>query len=547
MALVRPKPPAGSVQDSGSIQTLFSKPSSTGRKRRGAGIPVAPFVECRRLAWEVRRVSLNVRRGCLAVIILVAQLLACRDGSGQGMAQVGWQLRRIRSADLTARMREAVNSPLIAGSSDLDRYLDRLELETATRVRDGEFEHLIHYLLQSRRFTTLPPIEPALSAREYVEALPPAERERLLGADSGRVPESDRIPLRVRARIEQFLHRLKSSRLRDEDGETDPRWRYFTTLIASDKRSPADLLRREYGRTMRFLYRKEFLAREVGKEAQAGYVASLYRTRAHSTDTQLEAGYAVEVALAAIGQAGRERPRMERVLIVGPGHDLAPRTGFLDALPPQSLQPFTLADSLVRHGLADLARLQIHAVDINPRVVEHLERLTVRQPGRVPGLRRLELVSGIAEGDGLSFTADFRDYFRVLGGGIGRVIDERSPPAPLGHLAKRVELDARLGVVISARRLNIIAERYDPSPRFDLIVVTNVFPYFDNRLELPLAVANLAAMLGPGGWLVHNELPIIGEAIFQAAGLPVEQVRTLVIASGSGQPLFDGVVIHRKQ
>lgn len=544
MALVRPKPPAGSVQDSGSIQSLFSKPSSTGRKRRGAGIPVAPFVECSRLAWEVRRVSLNVRRGCLAVIILVAQLLACRDGSGQGVARVGWQLRRIGSADLTARMREAVNSPVIAGSGHLDRYLDRLELETATRVRDGEFEHLINYLLQSRRFTTLPPIEPALSAREYVEALAPAERERLLGADSGRVPESDRVPLRVRARIEQFLHRLKSSRLRD--GETDPRWRYFTTLIASDKRSPADLLRREYGRTMRFLYRKEFLAREVGKEAQAGYVASLYRTRAHSTDTQLEAGYAVEVALAAIGQAGRERPRMERVLIVGPGHDLAPRTGFLDALPPQSLQPFTLADSLVRHGLADLARLQIHAVDINPRVVEHLERLTAVGAGGVSSLPRLELVSGVAEGNGLSFTADFRDYFRVLGGGIGRVIDERSPSAPQGHLAKRVELDARLGVVLSARRLNIIAERYDPSPRFDLIVVTNVFPYFETRLELPLAVANLAAMLRPGGWLVHNELPIIGESIFPAVGLPVEQVRTLVIASGVGPPLFDGFVIHRK-
>jgi hypothetical protein len=101
-------------------------------------------------------------------------------------------------------------------------------------------------------------------------------------------------------------------------------------------------------------------------------------------------------------------------------------------------------------------------------------------------------------------------------------------------------------VVLSARRLNIIAERYDPSPRFDLIVVTNVFPYFETRLELPLAVANLAAMLRPGGWLVHNELPIIGESIFPAVGLPVEQVRTLVIASGVGPPLFDGFVIHRK-
>jgi hypothetical protein len=86
----------------------------------------------------------------------------------------------------------------------------------------------------------------------------------------------------------------------------------------------------------------------------------------------------------------------------------------------------------VRHGLADLARLQIHAVDINPRVVEHLERLTAVGAGGVSSLPRLELVSGVAEGNGLSFTADFRDYFRVLGGGIGRVIDERFAIRPAG-------------------------------------------------------------------------------------------------------------------
>jgi hypothetical protein len=85
-------------------------------------------------------------------------------------------------------------------------------------------------------------------------------------------------------------------------------------------------------------------------------------------------------------------------------------------------------------------------------VVEHLERLTAGQPRKRAGAPTAELVSGVSRRGWVELTADFRDYFRVLGGGIGRVIDERSPPAPLGHLAKRVELDARLRSGHLARR-----------------------------------------------------------------------------------------------
>jgi predicted TPR repeat methyltransferase len=57
--------------------------------------------------------------------------------------------------------------------------------------------------------------------------------------------------------------------------------------------------------------------------------------------------------------------------------------------------------------------------------------------------------------------------------------------------------------------LDIVAQRID-GPPFDLMVATNVFVYYD-RLDQSLALANVEAMLKPGGILLSNnallELP----------------------------------------
>ena len=47
----------------------------------------------------------------------------------------------------------------------------RLRQTHAARVREGDFDHLVFYLLQSTHFTSLPPIEPALSAKALVDGL----------------------------------------------------------------------------------------------------------------------------------------------------------------------------------------------------------------------------------------------------------------------------------------------------------------------------------------------------------------------------------------
>jgi hypothetical protein len=120
-------------------------------------------------------------------------------------------------------------------------------------------------------------------------------------------------------------------------------------------------------------------------------------------------------------------------------------------------------------------------------------------------------------------------------------------PLPDGHLTGRIEVGPLVTGLISADRLNIIGERYDPSPQFDLVVVTNVFPYFETGLELPLALANLAAMIRPGGYLIHNELSIATAPIFTVVGLPMIQARTMTIATTARDPLFDGVAVHRRE
>ncbi len=97
----------------------------------------------------------------------------------------------------------------------------------------------------------------------------------------------------------------------------------------------------------------------------------------------------------------------------------------------------------------------------------------------------------------------------------------------------------------SAESLDIVTERLDGEP-FDLVIATNILPYFDEG-ELMLALTNIAAMLAPGGVFLHNEARPSMAAMTTALGLPFEQSRHVVIATVRGAPpLFDSVWLHRK-
>jgi hypothetical protein len=407
-------------------------------------------------------------------------------------------------------------------------FVEKTHADSLRRVREGDIDHLVFYLLQSTRFTSLPPIEPALSAKALVESLDAGVRDAFLNAAESRPPA---IPPDVRARVSALLQAL--------DAPTrDPRLTYFRSLVTAETPRGAGRepwLAREYVRAMRFVYQKEFVAQRSEHAADA--VAELYRTRGLSTDTAVEAGYLVSQGLG-VAKALAPDSRIRRVLIIGPGLDLAPRTAFVEQGPPESYQPWAVIDALLSLGLSRADDLEVVGADINPRVVEHLRRAHAAPPS-------LTLVSEIAESGRISFTSEFRDYFTGLGRSIGEI---RPAPGggPPGHLRKIVRVAPSAARALRAEQLDIVTERLTEKP-FDLVVVTNVLPYFDD-VELMLAMHNISSMLAPGGVLLHNEARPLLRDVTAALGLPVEQSRHAIIATvrGAAAPLFDSIWLHRR-
>ena len=390
-------------------------------------------------------------------------------------------------------------------------YVDRVGRDNSRRVREGDLDHLVFYALQSTHFTTRPPIEPALSAKAFVEG-------------------GNRLPSDVTARIKDLLAALDSS-------SSDPRLVFFRALVRTSFPSSADreaALVGEYRRAMRFVYDKEFVARRKGPDA----VAELYRTRGLSTDTAVEAGFVVYSGLGILKALDAAR-EIKRVLIVGPGLDLAPRTSLLEDGPPESYQPWAVIDALLSLGLSAPETLAVIGADINPRVVDHL-----RRAGQLPPM--LTLVSGIAESPSVHLASDYRQYFSSLGRAIGETFDKPLPGDLSWHLFKTVRVRSEIARALSGEQLDIVTSRLTTAP-FDLIIATNILPYFDDA-ELMLATSNIAAMLAPGGVFMHNETrPFLGEAT-EAVGLSFEQLRRVTIASvtGAAAPLTDVVILHRK-
>jgi hypothetical protein len=437
-----------------------------------------------------------------ACLFLLAAFIVCLASPALDSAPAS---KRITWADVVPLQSGLMAKGMTA--SGFSAYVQRTHDENLRRVHEGDLDHLVFYALQSTRFTSLPPIEPAMSAKAF--------------ADSGQIPDA------ARARIAAFATALASK-------SDDPRVSYFRGLMktaAPDPRQRDEILSREYSRVMRFVYEKEFVARRSTNAADA--VIELYRTRGLSTDTAVEAGYVVYLGLGVMKAIAPER-RVRHVLIVGPGLDLAPRTGLVEAGPPESYQPWAIVDALLALGLARVDDLEVVAADINPRVIDHLQRRRADRP-------MLQLVSGIEEAGAVTFSRDYRDYFASLGRAIGNVSGEQLK----GRLKKTLRVRDEAVRIVRAERLDVVTERLD-GPLFDLVVATNILPYFDD-VQVMLAMSNVAGMIAPGGTFLHNEpRPILGE-IATRVGLPLEQSRHVTVADvRAAPPLGDSVFLHRR-
>jgi hypothetical protein len=409
-------------------------------------------------------------------------LLACAALRAAG------PVRDLTWADIAPPLRQ-----LLAGhgirEDDLGERLTAIRDRNRARVGEGERDHLVYYVLQSTDFTKLPPIEPAVSAKEFMS--------------------TGTVPLAVKARINAFNHEDTKAR---STKSRSARMEVFRELIAHE---PVDLAK-EYARAMRFA-------------APAG---ALYQERGLSTDTTIDAGYVVYLSLSALRRLEPAR-QIRTVLIVGPGMDLAPRTGLVEVGEPQSQQPFAVVDALIASGLSTRDSLRVTAADINPRVTGWIRRLRGGQP-------TLSLVAGIREQGLVRLSEDYRDYFAMLGREIG--VERPLRGLEAGRLGKSIAVAGGVTDVLDAETLDITTERIDAG--YDLVVVTNVFPYLSDA-ELLLAIGNIVGMLTPGGVLIHNEpRPVLADALL-ALGLPLLQARSAVVATvEGGKPLYDAAWMH---
>lgn len=220
----------------------------------------------------------------------------------------------------TTAQRLAAELGLTVGS--FSDYVAAQRRSLAERINTGSAEHLTYYVLQSRRFTDLPPLDPLGLARSNAAEIPPEVGARLAA-----------------------WHVSASKELEERH-----------VLVAGlAKKLPAEWTpERCYRHTMAFL--RERLMGTQSPEA----VNALYQRRGLSSDSAKESTAVLEAARPHLG-------RPQRILLAGPGLDLTRREGFDDAAPLSQPQWEWLQERFGETATLD-------AVDVRPEVLAFLRK-----------------------------------------------------------------------------------------------------------------------------------------------------------------------------
>jgi hypothetical protein len=274
-----------------------------------------------------------------------------------------------------------------------------------------------------------------------------------------------------------------------------------------------------YNNLLRVLRERKILAKRAA-DAQGSSLldrSSFFHDRGLSLDTGIIPDFSIEQTLRDLKTRGVLREgQITRVAVIGPGLDFIDKNeeSAFDYYPQQTVQPFALYDSLVRLGLAKAGSLSLTIFDISPRVIEHIQR------ARKNGGYTLQLPRDLAR----PWPPELIAYWRSFGDQIGTAVAPVRPPELFPGLETRA-VRIRPDVVLACEPvdLNIVLERFDlpAADRFDLIVGTNIFVYYD-AFEQTLALENAGAMLRSGGLLLTNDrLPETHAGSMRLAGVTV--------------------------
>ena len=358
----------------------------------------------------------------------------------------------------------ALGAPM-PDAAEWPRWIAAADAATRARVAEGDELSIVNLLMFGTSFTR----EPRLTSRQLDGTDVQAALTRRLDDFERALAKPD-----TNARL-QFAHRLLQS-----GAPVRPRLLSMIDRAVKDAAVHAKLTEEAHALADPSL---EFAER-----------SRLYRGRGLASDTSVRVNFAIEEALRTVAPV---LGRVRHVAVIGPGLDVVDKEEGHDFYPPQTIQPFALIDSLVRLGLADGATLRVTTLDVSARVNDHIAEM-----GRRAGA---QYVMHISLDGTVAWTPGLLRYFAGFGDAIGAPVPVTIPPG-IGPVKLRA-LSVRPSVVqrIAGRDLNIAAETLPLSDdeRFDLIVGTNVFLYYD-RLQQALAMASVSRMLRPGGLLLSN-------------------------------------------
>jgi CheR methyltransferase, SAM binding domain len=388
------------------------------------------------------------------------------------------------------------NIPESERASRWPAWVDEQRTAVAARISQGSDDSLVNLLLFGTSFTTEPRITSTLLAdldrrwnagdRSAQDTLMRAYRRRTTDlVDALAKPGSDERLRFGRAILEQRGHTLSTEAGRRAASD------YLLANVVRVRQEAAALAR-------------ELEAVRALPDPTAAFAerSRVFRQRGLAPDSSVLTQFAVDRALCALRDRGTiPSGSVKRVAIVGPGLDFADKQEGFDFYAPQSLQPFTTMDSLLRCGLATPDAVRVTTFDVSPRVNEHLRAAIARAATNRAAYRLvLPWSSGKEWGEGAV------DYWRRAGDRIGKAFDVTTPSALGGVRARDVDVRPEIVRKLAVTDGNIALDRVDlpEAERFDLVVATNVLVYYDT-FEQTLALASIAGMLRPGGLLLTND------------------------------------------
>jgi hypothetical protein len=373
-------------------------------------------------------------------------------------------------------------------------WVARRNVEIRARLEQGDEDSIINLLLFGTTFTRLP---------------------RALN-DSAKLGGRQRAGEIVRGRIADLVAGIAAP-------GANERLQFARDLVQRhgiDPRAPSGkeqarlyllgIMRRGVGEVEAYIRTIESARSLTDATAEFAARSTLFRARGLSSDTSIRPDFAIDQALEAIASQGMlGAGSMRRVAVIGPGLDFTDKAEGYDFYPQQTTQPFSVINSVLRLGLAHADGLRVTTFDLSARINQHLQ--AARRRASTGG----DYIVALPRDRDSPWHPDLVGFWKTFGGRIGDETKAAQPPPGTSLDMRAVRVRPDIVMSIDPRDLNVVLERLAPLPadeRFDLIVATNVFVYYD-VFEQSLALANVASMLRPGGFLLSNnalpELPAI--------------------------------------